>query len=192
MNVECEVEEFGDVLPGDGAGENQGCVGGEFEVVADFRCECVAGVGVFAFDGVPFADDEDEPLACFVDDAGEALVKSDVEFVDVHEQKADVGFVDGLHGAEDGEFLDAGFLFALAADAGGVEELDSLLVVADADAIYITSGAGDVCDNRLLLARQRVKEVALADVWATDECDANDVVLWDFGDWGDVRGDLVE
>lgn len=130
--------------------------------------------------------------ACFVDDAGEALIESDVEFVDVHEQKADVGFVDGLHGAEDGEFLDAGFLFALAADAGGVEELDSLLVVADADAIYITGGSSDVRDNRLLLARQRVKEVALADVWATDECDANDVVLWDFRDWGDMRGDLVE
>ena len=125
-------------------------------------------------------------------DACEALIEPDVEFVDVHEQKAYVGFVDGLHGAEDGEFLDAGFLLALAADASGVEEFDGLLVVADADAIYITSGAGDVCDNRLLLARQRVKEVALADVWATDECDANDVVLWGFGDRRDVRGDLVE
>lgn len=59
VDVECEVKEFGDVLSGDGAGENQGRVEGEFEVVADFRCECVAGVGVFAFDGVPFADDED-------------------------------------------------------------------------------------------------------------------------------------
>ena len=34
----------------------------------------IVSVSVFAFDGVPFADDQYQPLACFVDNASQALV----------------------------------------------------------------------------------------------------------------------
>ena len=175
-DVERKIKEFGDVLACDGAGENERRPGDEIEIVGDFWCECVACEGIFAFDRIPFADNERKAFACFADDTSEFLVEGDIELIDVHEEETNVGFFDGGEGAKDREFLDTDFLFALAADTGGVDEFDGAAVVFELDAVEVASGAGDICDDGLLFAGEGVEEVAFANVWSADEGDAEDIV----------------
>ena len=92
---------------------------------------------------------------------------------------------------EDAKLFNADFLFALAANTGGVNELDCLLVIVERNSIEVTSSASDVGHERLLFACKRVEKVAFADIWATDERNAKHVVWSFFVCDGNNRNDTV-
>lgn len=102
-----ELEEFGDILTGFAAGNKNGGVGEEvevmFELVEDF-------IGVV--DQVGFGEDDNDSLTSFDNLPGESLVELRMGFGGINEQSADVGLFDGGKGAQGGEFFDANFAFA--------------------------------------------------------------------------------
>lgn len=161
---EREVKKFGDILSGLTAGKNERCPGNEIKRGLDLRREGIAGVGVFAHYGVPFADDDDETFACFFYHAGDFLVECGGQLVDIGEQQTDIGLFDGGKAAYDAEMLDTFADFATAADAGGVHELDFPALVFHDGTVDVAGGTGPVGDDGLLFARQCIEEPAFADI----------------------------
>jgi hypothetical protein len=45
-------------------------------------------------------------------------------------------------------------------------------MVCHGDAIKVARRTGDIGNNRLLLASKRVEQIAFANIWSADECDA--------------------
>ena len=112
-----KLKELGDVLASDAAGDENGGVGEEVEILLEL-IEDMVGIS----DKVGLGENDNNALAGVDDLAGEGLVEFGVGFGGVNKEGADVGFFDGGESAEGGEFFDADFAFAGAAEAGGVEE----------------------------------------------------------------------
>ena len=112
-----ELKELGDVLAGDAAGDEDGGVGEKVEILLEL-IEDMVGIR----DKVGLSEDDNNALAGVDDLAGEGLVEFGVGFGGVNKEGADIGFFDGGESAEGGEFFDADFAFAGAAEAGGVED----------------------------------------------------------------------
>ena len=89
------------------AGDENGCVGQEIEIVFQF---VENGVGVA--DKVSLGEDDDDSLARLDDLPSEGLVEFGMGLGGVDEQGADVGFFDCSERAEGGEFFNADFAFA--------------------------------------------------------------------------------
>ena len=117
VNFGGEFKELGDVLTGGAASDDDGGVGEEVKILFKAVKDAV-GVG----NEVGFGEDDDDAFAGVDDLTGEGLVKFGVGFGGIDKEGADIGFFDGGESAEGGEFFDADFALAGAAEAGGVED----------------------------------------------------------------------
>lgn len=132
----------------------------------------IACVGIFAFDIVPFTNNEDQPLPCLFDHAGNLLIQLHIELINVEQQQTDIGLLDGRECANDAEVFDATLDFPRPADTGSVHELDRFVFVPDDGAVNIAGGASAVGDDCLLFFGERVEQVGFADIRATEQRDA--------------------
>ena len=154
--------------------------------------KCIARVSIFAFHGIPLAHDDGHALACLGNDASKPLVEGSVVFIHIHQKEADIGFLDGSQSAQDAKLLDAHLLLALAANASGVEQLDGLPLVAQADAIDIARGARHPSHNGLLLACQCVEEAGFAHIGPADQSNLEYIAWLGLAFLWDVLADLIQ
>jgi len=162
-----QLEDFGDVFAGGGAGQDDRGEGDEVEVGFELVHDAVGGFGLI--DEIAFGEDEDDAFSGCDDLAGDGLVEFGVGGGAVDEEAADVGLFDGGEGAQDGEFFDADFPFAGFSEAGGVEDLKGSIFELDLGAVDVAGGALLAVDEGLLFGGEGVEEAGFADVGATDE-----------------------
>lgn len=60
----------------------------------------------------------------------------------INKKTAYIGLFDGGEGADGGEFFDADFTFSWTTEAGGVENLEIAIIVAESNAVDVACGAG--------------------------------------------------
>ena len=123
---------------------------------------------------VPFVQDDEAGEAVLVDQAGDLLVEVDEGVARVEDEQGDVGFVEHLLRAHQGELLDAEDLAPLA-DPRRVDEGDRLPLVLDAFVDRVDRRSRRVADDGALLLQQGVEQGALADVDPADDGDAHPV-----------------
>ena len=162
----CEFEEFGDVLAGFGAGDEDGGVRQEVEIAFKF-VEDVVGV----IDEVGLRQDDNNSLAGVDDLASERLVEFGMGLGRVDEEGADIGLFDSGEGAEGGELFDADFAFARFAEAGGVKDLERATVKTDFDAVDVAGRSLARADESLLFLAESVEKAGFANIRAADEGD---------------------
>ena len=80
----------------------------------------------------------------------------------------------------------------MAANASGVEQLDGLPLVAQADAIDIARGACYSCHNGLLLACQCVEEAGFTDIGPADQRNLEHIARFGLALLWDVLADLIQ
>jgi len=162
----CEFEEFGDVLAGFGAGDEDGGVRQEVEIAFKF-VEDVVGV----IDEVGLRQDDNNSLAGVDDLASERLVEFGMGLGRVDEEGADIGLFDSGEGAEGGELFDTNFAFAWFAEAGSVEDFKGAIVKTDFDTVDVAGRSLARADESLLFLTESVEEAGLANIRAADEGD---------------------
>lgn len=167
-----KFEEFGDVLAGFGAGDENGSVWEEVKITLEL-VEDMVGI----IDEISFREDDDDPLAGVDDLTSERLVEFGMRFGRIDEESTDVGLLDGGEGAKGGKFLNANFAFAGFAEAGGVENFESAIMKADFDAVDVAGSSLTRADESLLFLPEGVEEAGFADVWAADEGDFERILV---------------
>lgn len=147
-----KLEELRNIMAGFGAGDENGGVGEEIEILLEFIEDFISIV-----DEVGLSQDDDNSLAGFDDLAGESLVELRMVFRGVDEKGADVGFFNGGESANGGEFFDANFTFARFTQAGSVEDLESTAVEFYLDAIDVAGSSLARADEGLLFLAEGVE-----------------------------------
>ena len=117
------LEDFEDALLVDDRGEDDGHVVEGRYALADEVLVVAVGVGVF-LDEVPLVDDDDDALVVALDEREDVEVLLFEALAGVEHEDADVGGLDGAHGAHDGVELEVFADLALAAQTGGVDEVE--------------------------------------------------------------------
>ena len=172
VDLGCELENLGHVFAGDGARQNDWRIWNEIEIIFEIVEDFVAAL---AFE-VGLCDDENNALAGVDNLASERLVELRMWLSAINKHAANIGLFYGGEAAESAELFDAHFAFAWLAEAGGVEQFNRAALVTDFGAVNITSGAGEVSNDGLLLLRKRVKEAGFADVWAANQGNLDAVI----------------
>lgn len=167
-----KFEEFGDILAGFGASDEDRGIWEEVKITLEFIEDMVGVV-----DEVSFREDDDNSLASVDDLAGERLVEFGMRFGRIDEESADVGLLDGGEGAEGGKFLDANFAFAGFAETSSVENFESAIMKADFDAVDVAGSSLTRADESLLFLAEGVEEAGFADVGAADESDFERILV---------------
>lgn len=166
-----KFEEFGDVLAGFGAGDENGSVWEEVKITLELIEDMVGVV-----DEVCLREDDDNSLAGVDDLAGERLVEFRMRLGRINEEGTDVGFLDGGEGAKGGEFFNTDFAFTGLAETSGVEDFECAVMKANFDTVDIASSSLTRADESLLFLAERVEEAGFADIWAADEGDFETVI----------------
>ncbi len=137
---------------------------------------------------------DDEGAAALDGKARDLLVLLGDALGGVDHEQAHVGLVDGAQPAHEAVVLDVLVDEVALAHAGRVDEAVALALALDHDVERVARCAGDVGDDRAVLARKAVGDRGLAHVRAADDGDAQGVggVLGLLGGLGQRRHDLIE
>ena len=115
-------------------------------------------------DRVPLVDGQHHGAAAFQDVAGDVGVLVGHALRRVQQQQHDVGRLDGLQGLDHRELLDRLEHLALAAQPGGVDQLELLAVALEGHGDGVARGARQVEGDQALFAQPGVDQGRLADV----------------------------
>ena len=134
-------------------------------------------VGAARGDQVPFVDDEDDAAAAFVGVAADRGVAGCYAICRVDDEECDVGRFKMAARHDDAEFFGHHFGFALAADAGSIDEAELVALEVDDLVDGVTRGSGDGRDDGAAGAGERVEQRGFADVGAADDGDGGFALL---------------
>lgn len=165
-----EGEDLEDVFGVFGGNEDYFGPRDEGEAAAEFGDDVVTDF--FAgFEKVDFVDGEDQAFVFGEGVFGDVAVLAGDAGVAVHQKDDDLAAFDGADTAEGGEFFDAAFDFAAAAEAGGVDEVVGFVFEGDFGVGGIAGGAGNVGDDDFVLTDEGVDEGGFAGVWFAENGD---------------------
>jgi len=102
-------------------------------------------------DQVPFIDEDDQGSVLILGVADHLGILLGDALFGVDQHHGDIAAPQGLEGLEDGELLQLVGGFALAADAGGIDQQIVVLVATEQGVDGIAGGAGDFGDHHPLL-----------------------------------------
>src|SRR4051794_10411192 len=137
----------------------------------------VVEVGLLERGDVPLVEDERRRTALLHRQLGDAQVLGRDAVVGVADDQRDVGALDRALGAQGGVVLDRLGDLRLPAHAGGVDDHQAAAVDLEREVDRVARRARDLGDDHALAAQEAVDQRRLADVRATDDREADDVVV---------------
>src|SRR6202165_1974476 len=151
-----------------GGSENYHRIGPEREL-APQDLDCRFAIECFAVDQVDFVDHDDQPLAFLNSQAGDALILSGGADGGIDQKQAHIGSADCADRAQRAILLNRGSSFAMAADAGGVDDDEATIAHRYLGVRWIARRAG-LCGNHCSrLTQQRVDQRRFAHIRLTDD-----------------------
>ena len=132
----------------------------------------IVGSADFAFSGeVPLVGDQYEALALGVHERSDARVLARGALFGVDDEQRHVALLDPLAGLDHRQHLGALFGLSLPPDARRVHEPEPPALRLEKNVHRVARGAGDLRDDRTLLAEEGIDEGRFADVRAADDCE---------------------